>query len=83
MHAMTGGHRMSAIPSVASSPTPLSSCALATRLAELCGEERNVQVDFLLHLDAFDRRRGWAAAGYGSLWDHCLQVLHLRESAAG
>jgi hypothetical protein len=66
-----------------SSPASLSSPDLVRRLAELCGEERNVQVDFLLHLDAFDRRRGWAEAGYGSLWSYCLEVLHLRESSAG
>ena len=76
---------MNAIASTpgASGPGSLPSSALARRLADLCGEERNVQVDFLLHLDEFDRRRAWAEAGYGSLWVYCLEVLHLRESAAG
>jgi hypothetical protein len=74
---------MNAIVSAVAGPNSLPSSALAVRLVELCGEERNVQVDFLLHLDAFDRRRDWAAAGYGSLWTYCLEVLHLRESAAG
>jgi len=63
-------------------PASLPSSALARRLADLCGEERNVLVDFLLHLDVFDRRRAWAEAGYGSLWVYCLEVLHLREGAA-
>jgi len=65
------------------SPSSLPSPALARRLADLCGEERNIQADFLLHLDEFDRRRAHLAAGYGSLWVNCLEVLHLRESAAG
>jgi len=63
-------------------PASLPSSALARRLADLCGEERNVLVDFLLHLDVFDQRRAWAEAGYGSLWVYCLEVLHLREGAA-
>jgi len=60
----------------------LSAPALARRLGELCADERNVLVDFLLHLDVFDQRRAWAEAGYGSLWTYCLEVLHLREGAA-
>src|SRR6185369_11196207 len=64
-------------------PRSLDADALARRLAALAGDEREVQVEFLLHLDAFDQRRGWAEAGYPSLWDWCLRVLHLREGAAG
>jgi 5-methylcytosine-specific restriction endonuclease McrA len=65
-----------------SAPALLSAPDLARRLADLCGDERNVQVDFLLHLGEFDRRRAWAEAGWGSLWDYALEVLHLREGAA-
>jgi 5-methylcytosine-specific restriction endonuclease McrA len=61
----------------------LDSTALALRLRELAGEERNVQVDFLLHLGEFDRRRAYVEAGHPSLWQYCLEVLHLREGAAG
>jgi hypothetical protein len=61
----------------------LSSDELARRLVELAGDERRVQVEFLLHLDAFDRRRAWLVAGYESLWGYCTQALHLREGAAG
>jgi hypothetical protein len=46
-------------------------------------DERGVLVDFLRHLDEFDRRRAWAEAGYDSLWNYCLRVLHLREGPAG
>jgi hypothetical protein len=64
-------------------PSSLDSTALSRRLGELAGHERAVQVEFLIHLDEFDRRRAWLEAGYGSLWDYCLRVLHLREGAAG
>ncbi|MFL5272116.1 MAG: HNH endonuclease, partial [Anaeromyxobacteraceae bacterium] len=45
--------------------------------------EREVQLEFLLHLGEFDARRAWAEAGYPSLWEWSLRVLHLREGAAG
>jgi 5-methylcytosine-specific restriction endonuclease McrA len=60
----------------------LPSTELARRLATLAGEEREAQVEFLLHLDAYDRRRAWLEAGYASLWDYCRKALHLREGAA-
>ena len=66
----------------ASAPSSLDSAALARRLGELAGHEREVQVEFLFHLDEFDTRRAWAEEGYGSLWDYLLRVLHLREGAA-
>ncbi len=61
----------------------LDARSLARRLGELAGEERHVQVEFLLHLDEFDCRRAWLELGYGSLWTWCLEVLHLREGSAG
>ncbi len=64
-------------------PSSLDARTLARRLGELAGDERQVQVDFLLHLDEFDRRRAYLEVGFGSLWDYCLQALHLREGAAG
>ena len=57
--------------------------ALAARLNSLAGHERNVQADFLLHLDELDRRGSFAELGYPSLWEYCLRALHLREGAAG
>ena len=78
MHAIDSG----ASSSVSAPPASLPSPVLARRLADLCGHERNVQVDFLLHLAVFDERQAWAEAGYGSLWSYCLEVLHLREGAA-
>ncbi len=66
----------------ASAPSSLDPAALSCRLGELAGREREVQVEFLLHLDEFDARRAWAEEGYGSLWDYLLRVLHLREGLA-
>jgi len=63
-------------------PALLDADTLARRLAELAGDERAAQVEFLLHLEEFDRRQAWLEAGYGSLWEYCLRVLHLREGAA-
>ncbi|HET9554070.1 MAG TPA: HNH endonuclease, partial [Anaeromyxobacteraceae bacterium] len=68
------------MPAIA--PALLDAATLARRLAELAGDERAVQVEFLLHLEVFDRRQAWLEAGYGSLWEYCLRVLHLREGAA-
>ncbi len=64
-------------------PASLDSVQLSRRLGELAGHERQLQVEFLLHLEEFDRRRAWAEDGYPSLWEWCLRVLHLREGAAG
>jgi hypothetical protein len=64
-------------------PSSLDSNALARRLSELAGEEREVQVDFLLHLAEFEARRAYVELGYPSLWSYSLEVLHLREGAAG
>ena len=51
----------------ASVPASLDSKTLARRLRELAGNERNVQVDFLLHLAEYDRREAFLDAGYPSL----------------
>ena len=50
-------------------PASLDSTALSRRLGELAGHERQLQVEFLLHLDEFDQRKAWAEAGYPSLWE--------------
>ena len=66
----------------AGAPSSLDSATLARRLGELAGHEREVQVEFLLHLAEFDTRRAWVEAGHRSLWDYLLRVVHLREGAA-
>jgi hypothetical protein len=78
MFGVIGGQFMNA-----AAPSTVGTEILARRLRELAGDERNVQVDFLLHLDEFDRRLAFREAGYDSLWTYCLQALHLREGPAG
>ena len=63
-------------------PADLDTKTLARRLFDLAGDERSVQVEFLLHLGEFDARRAYLDAGHPSLWTYCLSVLHLREGAA-
>ena len=63
-------------------PSSLDSAALSRRLVELAGNERDAQVDFLLHLAEFDQRRAFLEEGHDSLWTYCQRVLHLREGPA-
>jgi hypothetical protein len=62
-------------------PASLDSAALARRLGELAGHERELQLEFLVHLGEYDRRRAYADAGYSSLWDYMMRALHYREGA--
>src|SRR5919206_102999 len=59
----------------------LDSKTLSRRLSELAGTERELHVEFLVHLDEYDRRRGYVEAGYASLWDYLTKALHYREGA--
>jgi len=54
----------------------------ATRLADLLRREQQAMADFLLALAGFDRRRGWAALGYASLWYFLHRELGLSKGAA-
>ena len=63
----------------ATTPSSLDSAALTRRLGELAGNERHVLVDFLLHLEEFDRRRAYLEEGYDSLWAFCQRALLLRS----
>ena len=63
-------------------PSSLETAALSRRLGELAGHERELQVEFLLHLDEYDRRRAYLEAGFGSLWEYLTRALHYREGAA-
>jgi len=63
-------------------PASLDSAALSRRLSQLAGSEREVQVEFLLHLAEYDLRRAYLEAGFGSIWDYVTGFLHYREGAA-
>ncbi len=66
----------------ATSPASLDSAALSRRLSQLAGSEREVQVEFLLHLAEYELRRAYLEAGFGSIWDYVTRFLHYREGAA-
>ncbi|HVO30881.1 MAG TPA: HNH endonuclease signature motif containing protein [bacterium] len=59
----------------------LSSSAITARLRALLAQGRQVDVEVLVHLAEFDRRRAWAELGYGSLWEYCKRELKLLECA--
>ncbi|HET9595607.1 MAG TPA: HNH endonuclease, partial [Anaeromyxobacteraceae bacterium] len=63
-------------------PAALDSATLSRRLADLAGDERALQVEFLLHLEEYDRRRAYVEAGNASLWEFVTRALHYREGAA-
>ena len=50
---------------MATQPSSLDSRTLARRLGELAGDERKVQVEFLIHLEEFDRRRAYPTSASG------------------
>lgn len=50
-------------------------------LPTLLADERRGLVGFLVHLAEFDRRRGWEALGYGTLWDYCARELRLQKGS--
>lgn len=54
---------------------------LDRRMRELRGDERNEQVEFLRHLDEFDKLRGWQLYGLTSLWQYCEVELGLPAGA--
>lgn len=60
----------------------LPSSVLATRLDELISRERQCLADFLLHLAAFDRRRGYLELGFGSLFAFCTDSLKMAGTTA-
>lgn len=53
---------------------------ISRRFEQLCGRERSLMVEFLLNLAEFDRRRGYEALGYATLWAYCSKHLHYGES---
>ncbi len=51
------------------------------RIRSLLGNERHVQVDFLLCLAEFDDAKGYEAFEYVTLWQYCERGLGLLECA--
>jgi hypothetical protein len=60
----------------------LSDHDLLTRLLALAGKEREATVELVAHLAALDSRPSvYAAKGYGSLFNYCVEALRLSEDA--
>lgn len=59
--------------------TTIETTQLRQLIPTLLGEERGSLVRFLVHLAEFDRRRGWEALGFATLWDYCARELRLQK----
>src|SRR5260370_14957333 len=60
----------------------LSDHDLLARIGVLAGKEREATVELVAHLAALDARPTlFAAAGHGSLFTYCTEVLQLSEDA--
>src|SRR5437867_1123935 len=60
----------------------LSDHDLLARVGVLAGKEREASVELVAHLAALDTRPAlYAAAGHGSLFTYCTDVLRLSEDA--
>src|SRR5499427_5399968 len=55
---------------------------LTTKLKSLAGTEREATVALIVHLAEFDQRQLYRGAGFSSLFNYCVEVLHLSEDAA-
>jgi hypothetical protein len=65
-----------------SSLEKLPSSILAARLDELMTRERHCLAEALLHLAAFDQRRGYLELGYESLFTYCIERLKMSKGTA-
>jgi hypothetical protein len=67
---------------ILSNAIALSDHDLLARVAVLAGKEREASVELVAHLTALDARPAlYAAAGHGSLFTYCTDVLRLSEDA--
>jgi hypothetical protein len=60
----------------------LTNSQLVAEVSRLAGGEREATVALLVHLAEFDARRLHEGAGFQSLFDYCMRVLHFSEDAA-
>src|SRR5215510_9909826 len=60
----------------------LSSATLTARLGKLLGDERSLQVEFLLYLAEYEARSIYLEQGYSSLFSYLTEGLHLAGGSA-
>src|SRR5260221_4172545 len=69
-------------PNILALASGLSDQDLLARIGALASQEREASVDLVAHLAALDARPAlFAAAGHGSLFTYCTEVLRLSEDA--
>src|SRR5215510_5673477 len=56
---------------------PSNAVSFTQFLGKLLGNERGVQVEFLIALAEFDRKELYLRLGYPTLWEYCMKELHL------
>jgi hypothetical protein len=59
----------------------LSNAELTTELTRLAGGEREATVALIVHLAEFELRRLYEGAGFRTVFQYCMEVLHLTEDA--
>jgi hypothetical protein len=62
--------------------TQLSDAILLADLAEIAGRDRATTAELLAYLSEVDARRLFRPAGYSSMYDYCIDALHMSEDAA-
>jgi len=60
----------------------LTNDELIAELSRLARGEREATVALIVHLTEFDARQLYRGAGFNSLFQYCVEVLHLSEDAA-
>src|SRR5437762_1778941 len=60
----------------------LTNVQLTAELSRIAHAERQATVALIVHLAEFDARRLHLGAGFTSLYDYCMRVLHFTEDVA-
>src|SRR5712691_8115975 len=60
----------------------LTNTQLTAELSRIAHAERQAMVALIVHLAEFDARRLHLGAGFTSLYDYCMGVLHFTEDVA-
>jgi len=56
---------------------------LLARLVSLLGDSRRTEADLLAHIGEVDERRLYAREAFSSMFEYCIEALHLSEAEAG
>ena len=77
------GDQMRDLATIASGMEYRSDGEVRRSLEELSRRERKITLEILLHLIEVEKRKIFASAGYGSLFNYCTRGIGYSESAAG